>query len=80
MPTNKARILKGRRVLQVYRDNHTTYKNRPEEPDDQAIQDLLTDLMHYAYHRRFNVGKIVTMAQINFSAEATGIERINPCL
>lgn len=72
MPSNKARIVKAHRVFTVYRENHPNYKNRPEEPDDQALQDLLTDLFHYAAHRGFNVGQLSTMAQINFEAELNG--------
>lgn len=69
MPTIKARIIKAKRVLKTYRDNHPDYKKSPEEPDYQAIGDMVSDLMHLYKNLGHDPEALVRIAKGHFDAE-----------
>lgn len=45
---NKKRIQLARWALDTFRLNHPDYHGHPEEPDLQAINDLIANLLHLA--------------------------------
>lgn len=69
MPTIKARIIKARRVLKVYRENHPDYNGHPEEPDTQALEDMAADLMHLYKKLGRDPADLLRIANDHFTAE-----------
>ncbi len=69
MATLKARIIKAKRILKVYRENHSDYKNSPKEPDTQAIGDMVADLMLLYKKLREDPSRLISVAMNHYLAE-----------
>lgn len=69
MPTIKARLVKARRVLKVYRENHPGYKNNPKEPDCLALRDMIADCLHLADQKNWEPLEMLEVAKYHFLVE-----------
>jgi hypothetical protein len=65
---NSERRGRGQQILRAYRGIHPDYWNE-NEPDDQAVTDLLADLMHYCKQQGIDFRKCVAMAEVHFEEE-----------
>jgi hypothetical protein len=72
MPTIKARILKAGRVLKVYRENHPDYHNHPEESDQQAMSDMLSDCLHFCESKGWDIPSMLLNIRNNWESERKG--------
>lgn len=65
---NSERRGRGQQALAAYRTMHPDYKDE-NEPDDQAVTDLLADLMHYCKRQGIDFQKCAAMAEVHFEDE-----------
>ena len=66
---NEKRKQLARWALATFRLNHPDYFNHPEEPDEQAIIDLMANLMHLAKEMGQNPAHLVQTAANHYEEE-----------
>ncbi len=56
-------------ALTAYREAHPDYRDNDNEPDDQAISDLICGLLMLAKDLGYSPEKVIQVAQIHYEEE-----------
>ncbi len=66
---NEARADRAAAVINAYREMHPDYRDHPEEPNYQAVTDLLADIRHYCQKKDIEFQSCIRISEMHYQEE-----------